>query len=130
MEKFSSFKVPKILYIHGVFLEDCKEIADVLEERLLEDSVKQAPVVKINKLPPIYYGVDTWIKKCDVECFYCDKKFDTMPIFIPKSIEKYSNGKFQMHTEACFDSWPCLGKFVKKPNRTDCRMENLPLSPF
>lgn len=114
MTNFSSFKVPKILYLYGVFIEDCKEIADVLEERLLENNQKNIENVKIYKLPHIYYGKDTWVQKCDVKCFYCGRFFDTMPLFLPKSIDKDPGGKFRMPREGCFDTWPCLAKYISQ----------------
>lgn len=121
MANFSSFKVPKILYIHAVFVEDCKEIADVLEERLLEDNKDTQKPVKSYTLPHIYYGKDTWLQNCDVKCFYCDRFFDTMPLFVPKSIEKSIDGKFYMPREGCFDTWPCVAKYIslQYPNYTD-----------
>ena len=110
MSKFSSFKVPKILYIHGVFLEDCKQIGDVLEERLMEENNNELEVGAIihKKLPHIYRGADSWVKKCNIKCFYCDRFFETVPLFIPKSIEKNNNGGFNMQREECFDLWPCV----------------------
>ena len=73
MSGFSSLKIPKILYIEGVFVEDCKQISDVLEERLLEEeeghSLTENAVRR--RLPHTYRGIDTWVKSCNIKCFYC-----------------------------------------------------------
>ncbi len=116
MSGFSSFKVPKILYLHGVFLEDCKQIADVLEERLMEENedIVEPELVVHERLPHTYRGIDTWVKSCSLKCFYCGIFFDTVPLFIPKSIQKIADGTFTMPREGCFHSWPCAIKWIKR----------------
>lgn len=93
------------------------------------------------KLPYIYTGMQSWLKKTNLHCWYCGLVFDDIPIFIPKSVEpnnahhlqidnqlhllsehsanilakEISNNhesKYAMNREGCFCSFHCALSYI------------------
>jgi hypothetical protein len=107
-----SVRVPKILFIKGVFKKDCVLIDDFFEKQLVGDAMNECsnidninsvqkedyPFQEINsiqdnrinyynKLPTIFENINMWPTQTNLLCWYCSLSFDTMPVFIPKIIE-------------------------------------------
>ena len=84
------FKSPNILFLKGVYLRNCKDVGDIMEERLAEiitygdcDMPKKQ---KYDKIPRLFTNVETWIKKTNLYCWSCGCTFHWNPVFIPESI--------------------------------------------
>ena len=102
------YKIPKILFIKGVFLKDCILIDDIFEKQIMDQLKIENPIITYNNLPSIFNNLDLWIKKTNIKCWYCDLNFDTVPIFIPKIIETTGlNNDYKIITSGCFCSFCC-----------------------
>lgn len=104
--------IPKVLFIKGVFLKDCVPIDDLFDEQIM-GQITDDPI-EINTytpLPSIFYTLKQWPKKTNLKCFYCDRKFDTLPIFVPKTIEPSKDG-YTMATEGCFCTFNCGVSYI------------------
>ena len=106
-----SYKISNILFIKDVFLEDCTPIDDLFEKKLLDSIEKDNPIIKFNTIPSTFTDMDSWIKKVNIPCWYCNLAFDNAPVFIPTVIEPVSGG-YNIGTEGCFCSFPCAMKHI------------------
>jgi hypothetical protein len=107
MEYIKEFKVPKILFIRGVFLKDCIPIDDIFEQQLIDRlDEEEISVMEFDKIPSIFTTLNTWIKKINTKCWFCDLNFESIPVFIPRLIEP-SGGGYTIGTEGCFCTFSC-----------------------
>jgi len=106
------FAVPKVLFIKGVFIKDCIPIDDLFDEQIMdqleEDSIE---INTYNALPSMFYNMKQWPTKTNLRCFYCDRNFDTIPKFVPKTIEPSKDG-YTMATEGCFCTFNCGASYI------------------
>lgn len=106
------FRTPTVLFIKGVFVKDCVPIDDLFDERMMErardDPLEVGTFVP---LPTVFYGYDTWPDTTNIRCYYCDRTFETTPIFIPRTVEPSPNS-YIMSTEGCFCSFNCAVSFI------------------
>jgi|SRR6476661_716256 len=93
-------KAPKILFIKGVFKKNCIS-DDIFEEKIMENidsdntqytETESVPNNYVNyvKLPETFVNINTWPKTTNLLCWYCNQKFNTVPVFIPGVIEPIS----------------------------------------
>ena len=102
------YKIPKILFIKGVFIKDCILIDDIFEKQIIEQLNIENPIISYNNFPSIFTNLETWIKKTNIKCWYCDLNFNNMPVFIPKIIENTGlNADYKIITSGCFCSFCC-----------------------
>lgn len=133
----SGIKIPKILFIKGVFKKDCST-DDIFEKKILEnidlpnDEIisseaidEQKKFISYDKLPSIFENYDMWPKRTNIHCWHCTLNFDTTPVFIPKVIEPKSNKKldyesdkmtYSISTYGIFCSFGCANKFIESRN--------------
>jgi hypothetical protein len=107
MDYIKEFKVPKILFIRGVFLKDCIPIDDIFEQQLIDRLDEEK--IKINEfdmIPSVFTTLNAWVKKVNIHCWYCDLNFEAHPVFIPRLIEPTSDG-YTIGTEGCFCTFSC-----------------------
>lgn len=106
------FKLPTVLFIKGIFIKDCIPIDDLFDAQIMErakgDPVEVMPFVP---LPTIFYGFETWPTSANIRCYYCDRMFDDVPVFVPKTIEPSREG-YTMATEGCFCTFNCAVSYV------------------
>jgi hypothetical protein len=87
------FKSPNILFLKGVYMRNCKDVDDIMEDRLAEmvggcDSVNTSHQASYtyNKIPRLFIDVDTWPTHTNLLCFRCNCSFAWSPVFVPESI--------------------------------------------
>ena len=68
------FKRNKILFIKGVFLKNCTRIDEIFEEQITEHLNYQEEIV-YQSVPTSFNGLDSWVQKTNVRCWYCDLNF-------------------------------------------------------
>ena len=101
--------VPKILFIRGVFVEDCVPIDQLFEQQLmtgLDNEIVIKPTAQYDKLPSIFYSLEQWPEKIKLHCWYCDRMVNGVPIFVPKYIEPSANGPI-MGVDGCYCNFNC-----------------------
>lgn len=102
---------PKVLFIKGVFFRDRDPFVKVFEERIMSQAKDPEEVEKIEPLPTSFEDIKTWPKTTNILCFGCDMKFETMPLFVPSSIEPM-DGYLKMTREGCFCSFMCASSYI------------------
>lgn len=139
-----SLRIPKVLFIKGVFKRDCTS-DDFLEKKVIDeitsDTVNKTLVtnglvdvtednfigcakqkISYKKLPSIFESLDSWPKKTNLLCWHCSLPFDTVPIFIPKVIEpvisKTKPNKYSIGVFGVFCSFGDAMEFIKNSNWT------------
>jgi hypothetical protein len=107
------YSSPKVLFIKGVFIKDCIPIDDLFDEQIM-NQVDDDPleISTFIPLPTIFNGMKSWPDKTNIRCFYCDRTFDSIPVFIPKTIEISKEG-YMMATEGCFCTFNCAVSHIK-----------------
>lgn len=107
------YKIPKILFLRGVFIKDCIPLDDIFERQIIEKLNIDNPIVTYNDFPSIFTNLNSWIKKTNLKCWYCDLNFDNMPVFIPKIIEHSGlNTNYSISTYGCFCSFCCATTYT------------------
>lgn len=87
------FKSPNILFLKGVYLRNCKDVGDIMEERLAEIITYgegDKPKKQIyDKIPRVFTNVALWIaqtNQTNIFCWSCSCTFQWASVFIPESI--------------------------------------------
>lgn len=107
------YKIPKILFLGGVFIKDCIPLDDIFEQQIIEQLNIDNHIVNYNNFPSIFNNVNTWVKKTNLNCWFCDLNFDNMPVFIPKIIENSGIDKnYNISTHGCFCSFCCATSYI------------------
>lgn len=113
-------KTPRILYLKGVFVADCKSLNDVVDEKFMNEFDLTADDMKVNVgsqgagLPRFYEGCAKWPSKMTAACATCSIKADVAPKTILKMIEKDKSGAPRCpHNSLQFHSWPCAAYHIK-----------------
>lgn len=113
---------PKILFLRGCFLENCNSIEDLFYEKILSDGqiiTENSNDIVYDKIPQVFTSVDSWIQTTNLKCWNCDCTFDTLPIFIPLSI----NTDDSMDTLGNFCLWGCAARYINTILDYDVRWE-------
>lgn len=134
-------KVPKILFIKGIFIKDCLS-DDIFEKKILEHTNPQSdynidnndletPIdinfINYEKFPTTFESIETWKKKTNIKCWCCTLSFDTIPIFIPNVIEPITpknkierenmlKQQFSISVYGTFCSFGCAYFFIESHN--------------
>lgn len=103
----------KFLFIKGVFIKDCMPSDDIFEKHIIEQLNYNTSYIDIyNKIPSIFTGLDTWVKNTNLNCWYCDLTFDSVPVFIPRLIEPCASTEYNISTLGCFCSFSCAMVYI------------------
>lgn len=133
-----SLRVPKVLFIKGVFKKDCtsddfleKKVIDTINNETTTDNIVSSIITDIHevnyytnsqkipykKLPSIFETLEQWPKKTNLLCWHCSLPFDNIPIFIPKVIEpvisKVKTNKYSIGVNGVFCSFGDAMEFIK-----------------
>jgi len=106
---------PNILFLRGCFLKDCVSIEDIFDARLIQEYTASVPDVKHDKIPEVYVNLDTWPKKTNLLCWECSCSFQSIPLFIPRSVKQpVSDADISgdMNTIGNFCSWGCAARYI------------------
>lgn len=110
--------IPMFLFVKNIYLNDCKRIDQFQEEQLLGDGFEVDVEIEsklYDVLPFTYEGLHSWPLNTNIWCWYCNKAFDGVPIFIPKNIEpNIEKSGFTMYREGCFSSFPCAAAYIDR----------------
>jgi hypothetical protein len=76
------------LFLQGVYKNDCDKIEDFFHKRLLNTNDSK----NYDKIPLVFYNLDSWIKKTNLLCWNCHRVPKSVPWFEPQSIDVTSKG--------------------------------------
>jgi hypothetical protein len=104
----TEYKIPKILFLRGVFIKDCIPLDDIFELQIIEQLNMDDPIIIYNEFPSVFTNLKSWVKKTNLKCWYCDLNFMNSPVFIPKIIEHSGRTTdYNISTHGCFCSFCC-----------------------
>ena len=131
-------KLPKILFIKGVFKKDCVS-DDIFEKKILENiTIDNMQILQQEndqlsteynftnyiKLPNVFTNIDSWPKTTNLLCWYCGQTFTTVPVFIPGVIEPVMSKSHEeresagqqvlISTSGVFSSFGCAYAYVQE----------------
>lgn len=96
MDKIIKAKKPRnrsrSLFLQGVYKTDCERMEDIFQNRLIANNNEPEKIEIYDKIPPHFYDTTSWKKSTNIPCWWCTRKFKTIPWFIPTSIEPNSKG--------------------------------------
>jgi hypothetical protein len=132
------FKSPNILFLGGVYFRSCKDVGDMLDDRLTEmaafktDSDQQGvmPPANYDTIPQLFHSPETWIKFTNIWCWQCGCMFQWSPIFVPTSITKSGTkpGEYMpIKPIGNFCSFLCAGDWIKLYIPKDKQWEKIEL---
>ena len=112
---------PNVLFLRKCFLRDCGTIEDMFDERLINQTISEDILYKniqvtYNEIPSVFNGVETWIKKTNLKCWFCDNCFNTSPVFIPDIIITMIENnikKYNISTIGNFCSFNCAAAHIE-----------------
>jgi hypothetical protein len=102
----------KILFLNGVFLNDCVPIDEIFEQQLMDQIEIDRPVLKYDKMPSIFTNIDDWCEKVNIQCWNCNLMFDNKPVFMPTYIEHINGFDYSIGIEGCFCTFTCASHFI------------------
>jgi hypothetical protein len=139
-------KIPKILFIKGIFKKDCQS-DDIFEKKILENAniadmssnlITIQPTidhpfdeittnfVNYEKLPPIFSNIETWKHKTNLLCWNCALNFNSIPVFIPKVIEplmiknklgrEKKSNSYSISVYGVFCTFGCAKQYIESHN--------------
>lgn len=132
------FESPNILFLKGVYIRNCKDVDDIMGERLAEIIANGGTVSDPNiqhkhafdKIPQLFVNVEQWVKQTNVCCWECGCEFYWTPVFIPESIS-YSGttrGAFNpIKPIGNFCTFICANMYVKSKMSVTDRWEKVEL---
>ena len=109
------YKMSTLIFLKGVYKRDFEnevyddkeiivedichyESSDSLDVIMLEDfnktESKNIEIIKEQKIPMYFTGVDTWLEKTNIRCWNCFGPCPDIPLFIPKNMTKQILTKF------------------------------------
>jgi hypothetical protein len=103
---------PNILFFKGVIPEDY-DIETLFTNKILEqlniNEFEEEYELRTNdKIPPLFIDMVQWPKTLQILCWWCHRRFNSVPVFIPLSI--VDNGNIVPH--GCFCSFQCAAAHI------------------
>ena len=86
------FKSPNILFLKGMYMTDCKDVGDIMGERLAEmiaagpEQEQYTPKQTYDKIPEMFEDAKSWPSSTNLLCCECSCSFTWEPVFIPEAI--------------------------------------------
>jgi hypothetical protein len=111
------YKIPNILNLSGITLEDYIPLEDVADDRLLaeDDEVNVSHIYPYNSIPQIFTSINKWPESTNLCCWSCGFKFDTIPIFIPTYIRE-TNDSVEIGVKGNMCSFNCAELWIESTN--------------
>jgi hypothetical protein len=88
MDRIKSAKkqtIDGVLFLKGVYKNNCDRIEDFFHERLLHDADPKAKI--FDKIPMVFTDLESWPKTTNLLCWTCRRAVKGRPWFEPQSID-------------------------------------------
>jgi hypothetical protein len=117
-----------IMFLQGCFLDDCDTIEDLFDEKLMhecntEHKTYDIESIQYDKIQPKFVNITLWSKHTNIKCWMCDCSFQTVPIFIPSTIDKDTDNTEYIGVIGNFCSWECASLHINLYFNADERWE-------
>lgn len=66
----------------------------------------------IASLPKVFKSLDTWPESTELKCWYCERRFETKPVFIPKMITENAAGNAEIIPFGNFCGFSCPKRYL------------------
>jgi hypothetical protein len=107
-----AYELSNILFLKGVRLIDCEAIEDAFEARLMQRQ-EEPEYYKYDKIPPKFTTIAAWPRRTNLKCWWCDRTFSTVPLFMPVRVAKYvEHAEYTTHGN--FDKWQCVAAYMER----------------
>lgn len=83
--------IDSILFLQGVFKNDCDNIENFFHDRLLGNN--HVDIKYYDKIPLTFTTIDLWPKETNLLCWNCNRLPKSRPWFEPQSIDPVSKGE-------------------------------------
>lgn len=107
----------EILILKDILIYDLETIENIQKEEndvydYSNDEIDNNP--NINNIPKKFTSLKTWPRTTEIRCWYCSCNFDTIPIFIPSSINQITNDEeeYNICVHGCFCSFNCAKSYI------------------
>lgn len=121
------YKLPNILSLSGITLNDYVSLEDTADERFYVESDKDSTFTyPYNKIPQVFTGLKDWPTSTNLCCWSCGFKFNTVPIFIPIHIREV-NDSIEIGVSGNMCSFNCAELWIETHtfNKEDkCKLQN------
>lgn len=77
-------------------------------ETMLDNDIEP----EIFEIPVEFTGFDTWIKQTPALCWQCDCRIQSMPLFMPDTINNIAPISMDVHGQFC--SFPCVQAYINE----------------
>jgi len=113
-----------ILFLKGVFPEDCSKVEDQYIENLSENTsfpdelgknIDIKRKIHYDKIQKHFHTIKSWVevtKNIKIKCWYCESMFMGVPVFIPSGIHDSPKGKIY-DVYGIFCTFGCAFSFIK-----------------
>jgi hypothetical protein len=116
-----------ILFLRGCFPNNCDNIEDLFDERIIRESNPDSyDSIIYDKIPSVFESLTEWPMKNNLKCWNCDSDFNNIPIFIPSYLGRYTphnNLKKVIKTLGNFCKWGCASRYIDDNFRRDDKWE-------
>jgi hypothetical protein len=107
-----------LLVLHGISLNDCETPEEQFNRILLEKiDIKPIQLNKsktdYRKIPKSFTTIENWPTNTNLKCWECDRNFNTVPCFIPKSYSINREGRHTYGVYGNFCTFPCARSYCE-----------------
>jgi len=124
------YEHPAILRLTGISINDgipsfdelakAKFVEDILPDDFSPDE-KHKNICSENKIPGTFSTGVPWIEQTDILCWYCIRRFMTVPLFAPKYIRELSDGNIEFGVLGNMCSFNCIKSWIDREFHGDAR---------
>lgn len=108
--------ISNIVILRGV------DLANLHPERRALSAVPISAAPRYDSVPDYFTDVESWPKSTNLTCWFCHRRPQSYPRFVPKSLILTARGE-QCPTEGVFDLWACAAAHIRREYRGAVRTE-------
>lgn len=113
-----------ILFLHRVFKKNCIDVAQHIENKLLDIDNKSTEIEEnlYDSIPEKFTTLNEWKKQTNLLCWACDAKFSNIPVFIPEYLIETSKN-ITMKVLGNFCGFSCASQYNSIYTSGQCKWE-------
>lgn len=111
MSVFKKAETVKFLFLPGVHLEDIVSLDKLWKAEVHEPAPTKKKQWTV--LPKFFYGLNGWVKRCNLICCSCGYSYNTIPVCMPIRMVK-DDGKVGFEIAYNYCGFLCVAKAIGK----------------